>query len=67
MSKLDEAKRELGFVSRTLDNGYLDIDTVDELQRSVCRVKRLITEHETSQLPFIDGATRTTIYEPQEA
>jgi hypothetical protein len=65
--KLDEAKRELGFISRTLEGGYLDFDTIDELQQSVASVKCLICEHERGEqqpLPLDSAAYRVTIYEP---
>ncbi|HEX8747383.1 MAG TPA: hypothetical protein VF717_09290 [Pyrinomonadaceae bacterium] len=69
MSKLEQAKQKLGFIGRTLENGYLDFDTIDELQHAVCSVKRLITEHEqdTLQLPLIEGASTLVVYEPREA
>jgi hypothetical protein len=65
--KLGQAKAQLQFVSRTLSNGYVDFDTLDELGREVSDALRLISEHEAAQHCIEVGnakAYRVTVFEP---
>jgi hypothetical protein len=69
-TKLEEAKQKLQFVSRTLGNGYVDFDTLDELGREVSGALQLISEHEASERCIDVGsakAYRLTVFEPVTA
>ena len=69
-TKLDEAKQKLQFISRTLGNGYVDFDTLDELGREVSGALRLISEHEAAErcLEIANARSyRVTVFEPASA
>jgi hypothetical protein len=66
-SKLEEAKQKLLFVSRSLANGYIDFDTLDELERELSCTIRLINEHENSQQSLEVHAYHVTVYKPVKA
>lgn len=61
--KLEAVRRELQFIGRTLANGYLDADILDELGQSVAFALRSLKE---AQQPSIVGASahQVTVYEP---
>lgn len=50
-SNLETIKRELAFITRTLSNGYLDFDTVDELCKSARDARAALEAHELSLQP----------------
>ena len=69
-TKLEEAKQKLQFVSRTLSNGYVDFDTLDELGLAVSGALRLVSEHQDEQRCIEIGgakAYRVTVFEPLTA
>lgn len=61
--KLEAVRRELQFIGRTLTNGYLDADTLDELGQSVASGLRSLKEAE--QPSIVSAAShQVTVYEP---
>lgn len=55
-SDLETIKRELAFISRTLNNGCLDFETIDELCKSVRDARAALEAHELSLMPEIEDA-----------
>jgi hypothetical protein len=46
--ELEQIKNELNFIARTLSNGYLDFDTIDELCKSIRDAHVALEVHELS-------------------
>ncbi|HEX8177848.1 MAG TPA: hypothetical protein VF543_22355 [Pyrinomonadaceae bacterium] len=66
MSKLEQAKSKLRFIGRTLNRGFIDAETLEELSRASFNALELLNEHEeeTLQLPRIAEASTVVIYQP---
>lgn len=63
-TNIETARQRLRFVGRTLANGYLDLDTVDELARAVALALSDLAEPKNEPTPDQPGELwRVTVHE----
>ncbi len=66
---LFEVENDLKFIARTLQSGYLDLETVEELSRAAHNALRSLADYKGTRLPtnVVPFPLRRDIYEPPSA
>lgn len=66
-TQLDKIRQELNFINRTVANGYIDFDTLDELARSASAALRELAEFERNNVAvnLPPSVQRIMILEPR--